>query len=219
MDERDEAPPPASRLTRTKEAWARDHRLPKGPREGTERLPPGQHLVQNWPVLDLGLLPNVTTADFRLEVVGAVEAPLTWRWADFMAQPQVDSVSDIHCVTSWSRFDNRWQGVAMRHLLELVRPREEARFVLLHSHDGYTTNLPLEDLADANVLIAHSWNGSPLTPEHGGPARLVLPHLYFWKSAKWLRRLEFRTSDRAGFWEERGYHERGDPWTEERYAA
>jgi DMSO/TMAO reductase YedYZ molybdopterin-dependent catalytic subunit len=208
---------PLTKLTRSKQDWARERRFLTGRKDPAARLPAGQHVVTNWPVLDLGLLPTVTPARFELQAIGAVEQPLRWDWQTFMAQPQTDDVSDIHCVTTWSRYDNRWTGVAMRHLLALVRPKPEARFVTLHSYDGYTTNLPLSYLDDADVLIAHSWEGRPLSPEHGGPVRLVVPKLYFWKSAKWLRRIEFRAVDRPGFWEEQGYHDQGDPWSEERY--
>lgn len=206
-----------SKLTRTKESWARERRFLTGAGEEAGRLPPGQHLVKNWPVLDLGLRPQILPMRFLLAVTGAVRYPLRWDWAAFMAAPQIESRSDIHCVTTWSRLDNNWTGVAMRHLLDLVQPRAEARFVVLHGHDGYTTNLPLACLQDDDVVIAHSWEGRPLSPEHGGPARLVVPRLYFWKSAKWLRRIDFRPADKPGFWEERGYHDRGDPWREERY--
>jgi DMSO/TMAO reductase YedYZ molybdopterin-dependent catalytic subunit len=211
--------PADSKLTRTKQAWARAGKFLTGQitRPDSERLPPGQHLVKDWPVLDLGLQPNVSTANWTLDIDGAVENPQHWRWTDFIAQEQTSEVSDIHCVTTWSRYDNRWQGVATRTLLDLVRPHPEARFVVLHSHDGYTTNLTLEDFAGEDVLLAHSWEGEPLTTEHGGPVRLVLPKLYFWKSAKWLKRIEFTTANRPGFWEERGYHDRGDPWSEQRY--
>lgn len=213
--------PADSKLTRTKQAWARAGKFLTGKitRLESERLPPGQHLVKDWPVLDLGLQPNVSTANWTLDIDGAVENPQHWRWTDFMAQEQTSEVSDIHCVTTWSRYDNRWQGVATRTLLDLVRPRPEARFVVLHSNDGYTTNLTLEDFAGEDVLLAHSWEGEPLATEHGGPVRLVLPKLYFWKSAKWLKRIEFTTANRPGFWEERGYHDRGDPWSEERYSG
>jgi len=201
-----------------KEKWARDGRLLTGETPAAQqRLPPGQRLVTNWPVLDIAGAPGVTAKDWKLEVAGLVEKPLVWDWAAFQAQPQSDFVSDIHCVTAWSRYDNRWRGVSARHLLDLVRPLPEARFVVQHSFDGYTTNVPLEYFAADDVLIAHEWEGKKLTDEHGGPVRLVLPKLYLWKSAKWLAKLEFVASDQAGFWEARGYHMRGDPWTEERY--
>ena len=207
------------KLVETKRRWAEAGRLLTGqPGDpGRDRLPPGQHEVRTWPVLDLGVQPTVEPWQWQLAVDGMVERPLTWSYQDFLAQPQVSVTSDIHCVTAWSRFDNRWEGVATRHLLELVRPGPRVRHVLCHSHDGYTTNLPLEQFAAPDVLLAHRWEGAPLTREHGGPVRLVVPRLYFWKSPKWLRRIEFRAQDKPGFWEERGYHNEGDPWTEQRY--
>lgn len=212
--------PPDSKLTRTKQKWAQEHKFLTGRvvRVGAERLPPGQHLVTDWPVLDLGEQPLVTRQAFRLDITGAVEAPASWDWAEVMALPQSRNVSDIHCVTTWSRYDNRWEGITTRDLLDIVRPRADAAAVMLRSHDGYTTNLKLEDFAAEDALLAHSWEGAPITREHGGPLRLVVPHLYFWKSAKWLRKIEFMPADKAGFWERRGYHMRGDPWTEERYS-
>jgi DMSO/TMAO reductase YedYZ molybdopterin-dependent catalytic subunit len=219
-DERDDDKLAESRpkLVEAKERWAREGRLLTGGRGARgERLPPGQHLVRDWPVLDLGVSPEVVTADWQLRVDGLVENALDWSWDEFLAQPRFADVSDIHCVTAWSRFDNRWDGVSARHILALVKPKPEARFVVLHAHDDYTTNLPLADFDDDDVLIAHSWQGKPLPREHGGPARVIVPKLYFWKSAKWVKRVELIARDRAGFWEERGYHDRGDPWNEERY--
>ncbi len=206
------------KLVDTKRKWADEGRLLTGATaDPAVRLPPGQREVTTWPVLDIGIQPPVTTKDWHLTVDGLVGNPLTWDWAAFQAEKQDDFVSDIHCVTAWSRFDNRWRGVSTRRLLEIVRPRSEAKFVVQHSYDGYTTNVPLEYFAADDVLLAHSWEGKPITGEHGGPVRLILPKLYLWKSAKWLTRLEFVAEDRAGFWEVRGYHMRGDPWTEERY--
>ena len=207
------------KLVESKERWAREGRLLTGraARPESQRLPPGQRRVENWPVLDLGIQPEVPVEAWQLAIDGLVDNPVRWDWAAFRAQPPFRDVSDIHCVTAWSRFDNAWEGVSVRHVIATVRPRPEARFVLLHSHDDYTTNLPLADFAGADVLLAHSWQGRPLAREHGGPVRAVVPRLYFWKSAKWLKRIEFIAADRRGFWEERGYHDHGDPWTEERY--
>lgn len=206
------------KLVDTKRKWADEGRLLTGAAADLAvRLPPGQREVTTWPVLDIGIQPPVTTKDWRLTVDGLVGNPVAWDWAAFQAEKQDDFVSDIHCVTAWSRFDNRWRGVSTRRLIEIVRPRAEAKFVVQHSYDGYTTNVPLEYFAGDDVLLAHSWEGKPITREHGGPVRLILPKLYLWKSAKWLTRLEFVAEDRAGFWEVRGYHMRGDPWTEERY--
>lgn len=206
------------KLVDTKRKWSAEGRLLTGASaDPATRLPPGQREVKNWPVLDLGIQPDVSAKTWRLDVGGLVENPISWNWAEFARQPQADYLSDIHCVTAWSRFDNRWRGVSTRHLLDLVKPKANAKFVVQHSYDGYTTNVPLSYFADEDVLLAHEWEGKPISREHGGPVRLVLPKLYFWKSAKWLTKLEFVAEDKAGFWEVRGYHMRGDPWTEERY--
>jgi DMSO/TMAO reductase YedYZ molybdopterin-dependent catalytic subunit len=216
----DDNEPPDSKLTRTKEKWAREGRFLTGriTRPEDQRLPPGQHLTKDWPVLDLGVVPPVSRERWRLDVYGAIENPVFWTFAEFTAQKQAQFTSDIHCVTTWSRYDNEWEGLATRELLAACQPREDARFVVLHSYDGYTTNLALDDFAAEDALLAHSWSGQPLTEEHGGPVRLVVPHLYFWKSAKWLQAIEFLTDDAPGFWEVRGYHNRGDPWAEQRYS-
>ena len=209
-----------TKLTASKQRWAQEGRFLTGhtARPEAERLPPGQHLVTNWPVLDLGMHPDIPASRWRLEVFGAVERPVIWDWAGFQELPQTQAVSDIHCVTTWSRYDNAWNGVLTRDLLQAVAPRDDVRHVVLQSYDGYTTNLPLADFAAEGALLAHRWQGRPLDQVHGGPVRLVVPHLYFWKSAKWLQRIEFRTEDRPGFWEVRGYHNRGDPWAEQRYS-
>lgn len=208
------------KLIRTKQAWARAGRLLTGKHGDREvdRLPPGQRLVENWPVLDLGIQPDVPREDWRLMIDGAVENPVTWDWAAFMAQPQVEDMSDIHCVTQWSRYDNRWKGVSTRHIITVVRPAPQAAHVVLHGYDGYTTNVSLDMFADEDCLIAHEHDGHPIPREHGGPARLVIPRYYFWKSAKWVKRIEFVAADRPGFWEVRGYHNVGDPWEEQRYS-
>jgi len=217
----DESEPPDSKLTRTKEKWAREGRFLTGKitRPEEQRLPPGQHLTRDWPVLDLGVVPPVSRERWRLDVYGAVDNPVFWTFAEFFAQKQSQFVSDIHCVTTWSRYDNQWEGLATRELLAACQPHDDARFVVLHSYDGYTTNLSLDDFAAEDAVLAHSWSGQPLTEEHGGPVRLVVPHLYFWKSAKWLQAIEFVTADAPGFWEVRGYHNRGDPWAEQRYSG
>ncbi len=182
-----------------------------------DRLPPGQRLVRDWPVLDLGAEPNVTPEKFRLDFDGMVQNPLHLTLDDFMALPQADSVSDMHCVTQWSRYDNHWRGVAARTLLEMVQPKPEARHVVFHSHDGYTTNVRLDQFDQPDVFLVHLWEGKPITREHGGPVRMLIPRLYLWKSAKWVRRIELTGRDRPGFWEVRGYHNNADPWQEERY--
>jgi DMSO/TMAO reductase YedYZ molybdopterin-dependent catalytic subunit len=174
----DNEPPPESKLTRSKERWAREGRFLTGKivRPEDQRLPPGQHLTRDWPTLDLGLTPNISRQRWRLDVYGAVENPIFWDFAQFTAQPQTKLMSDIHCVTTWSRYDNAWEGLTTRDLLMSCRPRDEARFVVLHSHDGYTTNLTLEDFAAEDTLLVHSWSDQPLDLEHGGPVRLVVPH-------------------------------------------
>lgn len=209
-----------SKLTRSKRRWADEGRFLTGrhARPETERLPPGQHLVRDWPVLDLGQQPDVPRRRWTLDVDGAVAHKLHWTWDDFAVRARAQVVSDIHCVTTWSRYDNRWEGLPTRDLIDLVAPEPTAAYVVLQSFDGYTTNLPLADFAAADALLAHSWEGRPLTREHGGPVRLVVPHLYLWKSAKWLKAITFRQDDAPGFWEVNGYHRRGDPWSEERYA-
>lgn len=184
---------------------------------GARRLPPGQRLVGHLPVLDLGIQPSVRTVDWRLTVGGAVESPLEWDWDTFMAQPQTGLTTDIHCVTNWSTYDTRWQGVAARHLLEVVRPKATATTVMLRSYDGYSANVPLEIFGREDVLLAHSYDGAPLDRAHGGPLRVVIPRLYFWKSAKWLRHITVMEADAPGYWEARGYHNEGDPWKEQRY--
>ncbi|MFZ3035268.1 MAG: sulfite oxidase-like oxidoreductase [Parvibaculum sp.] len=182
------------------------------------RLPPGQHLVEKWPVLDLGAQPDVSLANWRLRIEGAVENTVTLAFDDFMALPQVDYVSDIHCVTTWSRYDNHWSGVASQTIIDLVKPTADAAYVIFHSYDGYTTNIKLDVFNEPDVLLAHSWEGEQLTREHGGAVRAIVPQWYFWKSAKWIRRIEFSPVDKPGFWEERGYHNDADPWTEQRYS-
>jgi DMSO/TMAO reductase YedYZ molybdopterin-dependent catalytic subunit len=207
------------KLVRTKERWAEEGRLLTGTHGDPtrDRLPPGQTLVTDWPVLDLGVQPDVSRDKFRLRVEGLVDNRLVLDWDAFMALPQAEMVRDIHCVTQWSRYDNRFTGVKTADLLALAKPKPEARFVAMTSYDGYTTNLALEDFAGEDVMLAHAWGGQPLERQHGAPVRLVLPRLYFWKSPKWITRIELLAQDRPGFWEVRGYHHRGDPWMEERY--
>lgn len=207
------------KLVESKRRWAREGRLLTGSTADPERdrLPPGQRLVETWPVLDLGVQPEIALDKWRLTIDGLVETPTVWRWDDILAQPAFEDVSDIHCVTSWSRFDNHWRGVSARHLLSLVRPKPEARHVVFHSYDTYTTNVALDAFAEDDVLLATHHDGEPIPVEHGGPLRVIMPRWYFWKSAKWVKRIEFVAADRPGFWEERGYHNEGDPWQEQRY--
>jgi len=208
------------KLIEAKRAWARERRLLTGviADSARARLPPGQRLVRDWPVLDLGAEPEVTPQRFRLDIDGAVARPISLTLDEFMALPRQDSVSDIHCVTQWSRYDNRWRGVAARTLLDLVQPREAARHLIFHAYDGYSTNVRLDQFDQPDVFLVHSWETKPLDRAHGGPVRVVMPRLYFWKSAKWLRRVEFAADDRPGFWERNGYHNNADPWLEERYS-
>jgi DMSO/TMAO reductase YedYZ molybdopterin-dependent catalytic subunit len=195
-------------------------------RDDMPRLPVGQHLVHNWPVLDLGEHPDVRLDTWTLELSGAVENPLTLTWAEFQALPQTEDVSDFHCVTTWSRYDNHWRGVRFKTIAELVVPRDEARFVLCTGYDAmpgtdipYTTNLSLARAVEHDVLLVHTWEGEPLPREHGGPCRMITPKLYAWKGAKWIRRIEFLPVDRKGFWEVRGYSTTAEPWFNDRYAA
>jgi DMSO/TMAO reductase YedYZ molybdopterin-dependent catalytic subunit len=181
-----------------------------------DRLPPGQSPTEKWPVLTVGPTPCVDRDRWFLAVDGEVEAPFALRWEELMAMAQVDQVSDLHCVTRWSRFDMPLRGVRVRELLERARPTARASHALVHTHEGYTTNLPLAALLDDDVLIAHSADGRPLEPDHGGPARLLVPSRYLWKSAKWVNRIEVLDHDEPGFWERNGYHNDGDPWTEQR---
>ncbi len=213
-------PPTDSKLTRSKLRWADEKRALVGqPTEpGAARLPPGQTLVKDWPVLDLGQQPDVTEAKFRLDIDGFCRRPLSLALADLLAMPQSDSVSDMHCVTSWSRYDNHWRGVAASALLAMVEPKDEARHVLFHAHDGYTTNVRLDQFDQPDVFLVHEWEGRPISREHGGPVRVLIPRLYLWKSPKWVRRIELAARDRRGFWETRGYHNNADPWAEQRYS-
>lgn len=185
----------------------------------TERLPPGQKKVGGWPVLHEGEVPSFDPATWRLRVSGACRQPFELSWDELCAMPQVETTQDFHCVTTWSRFDNRWGGVSVRALLERAQP-DDATHVVLRAYDalGYTTNLTLEDFARPDNLVATHHDGAPLTAEHGGPVRFVVHHLYAWKSVKWLADIELRTADERGYWEERGYHNRADPWLEERYS-
>jgi len=183
-----------------------------------DRLPPGQNPTDGWPVLHYGSIPKIELKDWKFEIGGLVEEPVSLSWEEFMALPQVTVTNDIHCVTAWSKFDNTWQGVPVTEVLKLVRLKPEAKHVMVHSFGGYTTNLSIEDLSREGNLFAHSHDGEPLTREHGWPLRLVVPHLYFWKSAKWVRGLQFLPHEQPGFWEMYGYHIRGDPFKEERYS-
>jgi DMSO/TMAO reductase YedYZ molybdopterin-dependent catalytic subunit len=188
------------------------------PEELKRRLPPGQSLTEKWPVLHYGGIPHTPLEKWTFRVWGLVDNPVTWTYEQFLSLPHAKTEPvDIHCVTTWSRFDNVFEGIPFEEIYRLVRPKPEARYVMVHAEQGYTTNVPLEDLLRPNVIFAYKHDGQNLTPEHGWPMRLVVPHLYFWKSAKWVRGLEFMDHDAPGFWEDAGYHMRGDPWKEQRY--
>jgi DMSO/TMAO reductase YedYZ molybdopterin-dependent catalytic subunit len=180
------------------------------------RLPPGQSLTLKWPVLHYGNVPRFDPQTWRLRCWGRIQSPLELMWAEFSALPQYEHISDFHCVTRWSRFDNRWSGIAMQTILGRVQPQPDASHVLVHAPEGFTANVPLADLQREGVLIATQHDGQPLTPEHGAPARLIVPHLYAWKAVKWINGLEFLSHDEAGFWEKNGYHMYGDPYREQR---
>ncbi|MDQ2870069.1 MAG: sulfite oxidase-like oxidoreductase [Acidobacteriota bacterium] len=185
---------------------------------GRQRLPPGQVLTQKWPVLTYGEAPAVDLASWSFRCYGLVEEERSWSWSEFLALPRIEVTSDIHCVTHWSRYDNRWEGVAVAEILRRVKPRPEAVAVMEHTTEGYTTNIALTDLAADDALLAIKHDGEDLALEHGGPCRLVVPRLYLWKSAKWVRAFEFLAVNPPGFWEVNGYHLRADPWREERYS-
>jgi DMSO/TMAO reductase YedYZ molybdopterin-dependent catalytic subunit len=182
------------------------------------RLPPGQVRTDKWPVLHYGSVPRVDLAAWDLRVFGLVKEPVRWTYEEFLRLPQVQVRSDIHCVTRWSRFDNLWQGVSIKEVLGRVQVEPEARFAVIHAEQGFTTNLPLSELSQDDVLLAYRHDGEDLTPEHGWPLRLVVPRRYFWKSAKWVRGVELVAADRQGFWEQNGYHNDADPWKEERFS-
>jgi DMSO/TMAO reductase YedYZ molybdopterin-dependent catalytic subunit len=181
------------------------------------RVPPGQYVTADFPVLSAGPTPDVPLDQWRFTIRGQVDKPVAWSWEELIALPSEDVTVDIHCVTKWTKLDTVWKGVSVDRLLKDVPTAAE--FVMAHSYGGYTTNLPLEDVTGGKAWIAYAFDGEPLEPEHGGPARLLVPHLYFWKSAKWVSGLELRGDDEPGFWEGYGYNNYGDPWREQRYAG
>jgi DMSO/TMAO reductase YedYZ molybdopterin-dependent catalytic subunit len=183
------------------------------------RLPPGQVLTRKWPVLTYGETPAVDLRTWSFRCFGLVEAPISWTWEQFLELPRVEVTSDVHCVTRWSRFDNRWEGVAVSEVLRQARVGPEAVAVTVHADPDYTTNVLLDDLRGPDVVLAIKHDGRDLPAEHGGPCRLVVPRLYFWKSAKWVTGFEFLDVNAPGFWEVNGYHLRADPWNEERYSG
>lgn len=210
-----------ARYVEAKQKWAEKQRargvVPRAERS-SERLPPGQRLTASFPILDLGVQPEVPVSEWKLSVGGRVAHPFALSWQEFNALPQVEDVSDFHCVTSWSRYDCRWSGVAFTTLFEKAQPAAEAQFVYFTGFDGYSTNVPLAACLDDDVLVATHFDGAPLTREHGGPARIIIPKLYAWKGAKFVSSITFLAEDKPGFWELRGYSNTADPWKEERYA-
>ena len=182
------------------------------------RLPPGQYLTDKWPVLHAGSVPNADLATWDFRVFGEVEEPLRLTWEALLELPSIEVTTDIHCVTRWSRFDTSFHGVHWNELAKLVSPKPTARFVVALAEQGFTANVPLAALEDEDAMVAYEADGEPLTPEHGWPLRLVVPSRYFWKSAKWLRGLELRSTDQPGFWERYGYHNDADYWKEQRYS-
>lgn len=211
---------PNPKIVKAKQQMAQ-HRREFGCREVDEpqddRLPPGQHLVNNFPVLDLGYKPNINLEEWTLTIDGVVSHPTTWDWNDFQAQPVSHIHADFHCVTTWSMLDNDWQGVSFRHLLQVVQPHPSAKYVLFESYDDYTTNLPLSVCDDEDVVLATHWNGRPLSKDHGGPVRMIVPKRYAWKGAKWIKTITFSDQDQRGFWEVRGYSNTALPWEDDRY--
>lgn len=183
----------------------------KPKRETSDRLPPGQYIEADFPVLSLGPTPHVDLRSWMLDIGGK-----KYSWEEFNKLPMIDITADIHCVTKWSKFDTHWSGVSFDEILKNVKP--EATHLVAHSYDGYTTNIPIKDLINGQAIVATMYENKPIEDVHGGPVRLVIPHLYFWKSAKWVKKLEFIDHDQPGFWEVRGYHNYGDPWKEQRYS-
>jgi DMSO/TMAO reductase YedYZ molybdopterin-dependent catalytic subunit len=178
-------------------------------------VPPGQFVTHEFPILSAGPTPRASLPGWDFQVRGAIDRPRRWTWEEFQALPRQEITADIHCVTKWSKLDTRWSGVALDVLLTDIDP--QAAFVIAFCDGGYTTNLPLADVMGGKAWVVDTYDGQPLSPEHGGPARLLVPHRYFWKSAKWVRGLELTLEDRPGFWEQAGYHNDGDPWKEQRY--
>lgn len=183
------------------------------------RLPPGQRLTEKWPVLHYGSVPSIDVKDWIFTISGLVETPRTFNFDEFSSLQQVEVFSDIHCVTTWSRYDNLWEGISTGTIKTIVSIKPEAKHVLVRGEGGFTTNLPLEDFFQPDALFALKHDGQPLTPKHGAPVRLVVPQLYFWKSTKWVTDIKFMDKDEPGFWERAGYHNHGDPWKEERYSS
>ncbi len=182
-----------------------------------DRVPPGQYVTSDFPVLSAGPTPHISPQDWHFRIQGLVNQPAEWTWDEFLRLPHQPFTVDIHCVTKWSKLDTVWEGVSVDTLLSTLEVAPQAAYVTAFSYGGYTTNLPLVEITGGKAFVAYQYDGKPLAPEHGGPARLVVPHLYFWKSAKWVEGLSLMEFDRSGFWESLGYNNHGDPWKEERY--
>ncbi|WP_153796202.1 sulfite oxidase-like oxidoreductase [Foetidibacter luteolus] len=187
-------------------------------RHGMPQVPVGQVITNKWPVLDLGLEPDISTGEWKLTIDGAVEHPVTLYWQDFMNLPQTDDTSDFHCVTTWSKLNMNWRGVRLLDIAALVQPKETATHIMCYGYDDYSTNLALEEALKPDVLLVHTYEDKPLPREHGGPVRMITPQLYAWKGSKWINRIEFLTANRRGFWEERGYSNTAYPWRNDRYS-
>ncbi len=193
-----------------------------GKRRGTDaaaRVPPGQYVTNDFPVLSAGPTPRTQLDQWSFTIEGLVSEPVRWSWQEFLELPTQSFVVDIHCVTKWTKLDTRWEGVSVDTLLEHVNLDRRARYVTAFCDGGYVTNMPLTDVINGQAFVAYRYDGGPLAPEHGGPARLVVPHLYLWKSAKWIRGIRLMENDKPGFWESFGYNNHGDPWKEERYSG
>jgi len=209
------------RYIEAKQKWAEKQKAKGVTARATasrDRLPPGQKLTTGFPVLDLGVQPDIRHDQWSLTLDGLVAKPAALNWAQFHALPQVEDVSDFHCVTTWSKYDCRWGGVAFTTLYEIAQPAPEAKFVSFTGYDGYSTNVSLAQCLDDDVLVATAFDGAPVSREHGGPARVIIPKLYAWKGAKFVNGISFLAEDKLGFWEVRGYSNTADPWTEDRYA-
>ncbi len=204
----------------SKQPWSGEVPMGEGPlnRDGMPKIPPGQKATERWPVLDLGVQPEIPKDMWNLTVSGLVENPETFTWKQFLEFPQIEDVSDFHCVTTWSKLDNHWVGVRFSDIANECVVKPEAKFIYIKAYDGYSTNLPLEEAMKYDVLLVHMWENEPLTKEHGGPVRMITPQLYAWKGAKWVGEIVFREKDELGFWEQRGYSNTAEPWLEDRYS-
>jgi DMSO/TMAO reductase YedYZ molybdopterin-dependent catalytic subunit len=187
-------------------------------RHGMPQVPVGQTITKKWPVLDLGILPEIELKDWQLVINGEVEHPVTLSWEDFLALPQTEDTSDFHCVTTWSKLDMVWKGVRLLDLAALVQPKDSATHIMCYGYDDYTTNVSLEEALKPDVLLVHTVDGEPLPQDHGGPVRMITPQLYAWKGSKWIKRIEFMPKNKPGFWEERGYSNTAYPWRNDRYS-